>query len=579
MTKVHFHALLPARKLESNEVVGVVGDLAQLGSWSFDQALILTNREDGWVGTIEASQTRIRYRYFTCVVLPEALADKKLKVTCWEASAQSRLFTNSDQNDSIIKENAFESRFLEQSPLTKFTEVRVHLSSPKNAPFLKFNDTYVKTFRPDLDDVYVEPETSPGCANQRLSIITPYSHSKETVKSSMTIKVPFSSEVHATFQLETSNLETSYIKFNILSPKKCPLGVAILSMSCLNSSKGIVRLPLLDHRFMVIGELRVPYLCIKPCLHEMSMEASCLKSWDFPTMVHVGHRGSGNSFTSEKLGNVRENSIASFLQAGESGAAYVEFDVHLTRDGVPVVYHDLTTLIKPFQKDEGNTQLIELPVNALTLNDLKMLRCYHKSRHNSTRKLEFNEEDFRKCNEPFPTFEELFESVPIQTGFNIEIKWPTLDENHKYEDGMKHYFDANFFVDKILDVVCRCAKSRAIIFSSFDVDICSMVRRKQNHYPVIFLTNGDTKHYTPLLDLRESSNKMAIGAALAEGFVGINTLDKDVYSDRSIVRKTHEANLLFACYGDDITDRLDVIEEASVDIAIYDRIYERFPAK
>ncbi|PNI62503.1 GPCPD1 isoform 5, partial [Pan troglodytes] len=37
-----------------------------------------------------------------------------------------------------------------------------------------------------------------------------------------------------------------------------------------------------------------------------------------------------------------ENTIASLRNAASHGAAFVEFDVHLSKDFVPVVYHDLT---------------------------------------------------------------------------------------------------------------------------------------------------------------------------------------------------------------------------------------------
>ena len=37
-----------------------------------------------------------------------------------------------------------------------------------------------------------------------------------------------------------------------------------------------------------------------------------------------------------------ENTIASLRKAGAHGADYVEFDLQLTKDLVPVVYHDFT---------------------------------------------------------------------------------------------------------------------------------------------------------------------------------------------------------------------------------------------
>lgn len=59
---------------------------------------------------------------------------------------------------------------------------------------------------------------------------------------------------------------------------------------------------------------------------------------------------------------------------------------------------------------------------------------------------------------------------------------------------------------------------------------------------------------------------------MAEGFLGLNTLEKDVYRNPEIGKKCHEAGLIFVCYGDDVGENLDVVEKASVDIAIYDRL-------
>ena len=48
----------------------------------------------------------------------------------------------------------------------------------------------------------------------------------------------------------------------------------------------------------------------------------------------IGHRGA--------CGLAPENTIVSFRKAAELGARWVEFDVHLSADGVPVVIHDDT---------------------------------------------------------------------------------------------------------------------------------------------------------------------------------------------------------------------------------------------
>jgi glycerophosphoryl diester phosphodiesterase len=54
--------------------------------------------------------------------------------------------------------------------------------------------------------------------------------------------------------------------------------------------------------------------------------------FDLPTPIAIGHRGCA--------GEVPENTLASFEAGLAAGAAILESDVHLTRDGVPVLIHD-----------------------------------------------------------------------------------------------------------------------------------------------------------------------------------------------------------------------------------------------
>jgi glycerophosphoryl diester phosphodiesterase len=54
--------------------------------------------------------------------------------------------------------------------------------------------------------------------------------------------------------------------------------------------------------------------------------------FDLDTPIVIGHRGCA--------GEVPENTLASFEAALDAGAAILESDVHLTRDGVPVLIHD-----------------------------------------------------------------------------------------------------------------------------------------------------------------------------------------------------------------------------------------------
>lgn len=94
--------------------------------------------------------------------------------------------------------------------------------------------------------------------------------------------------------------------------------------------------------------------------------------------LDVGHRGAGNSFKVTSSGTIRENTIASLKRAGESGAHFVEFDVQLSKDLVPIIYHDFYVAVSLKKKATFDVNdMMELPTRELTLEQLKNLKVYH----------------------------------------------------------------------------------------------------------------------------------------------------------------------------------------------------------
>jgi len=75
-------------------------------------------------------------------------------------------------------------------------------------------------------------------------------------------------------------------------------------------------------------------------------------------MIVVGHRGA--------RGHAPENTLKSFAKAIEMGCQRVEFDIHLSADGVPVVIHDPTL---------DRTTSGRGPVKGLPLVELKKLEA------------------------------------------------------------------------------------------------------------------------------------------------------------------------------------------------------------
>lgn len=108
------------------------------------------------------------------------------------------------------------------------------------------------------------------------------------------------------------------------------------------------------------------------------MSISYAKYWEQRwSGLDVGHRGAGTSFKHEmkNCANVRENTIASLKTAFLHGADMVEFDVQLSKDMVPVIYHDFHVSISLKRKKQIDAMdMLEIPVKDLTLEQLHLLK-------------------------------------------------------------------------------------------------------------------------------------------------------------------------------------------------------------
>jgi len=88
---------------------------------------------------------------------------------------------------------------------------------------------------------------------------------------------------------------------------------------------------------------------------------------------------------------------------------------------------------------------------------------------------------------PFITLEQALKQVPVNVGFNIECKYPMIDECEQEEMEFLNV-ELNWWVDTVLKVVYDNINGRDIIFSSFHPDICMMLALKQVS-PPCFATN------------------------------------------------------------------------------------------
>jgi len=323
------------------------------------------------------------------------------------------------------------------------------------------------------------------------------------------------------------------------------LGRVVLIAPEFANKKGTLVRPILDGSFKVIGTITLQYLVISPFSHEKNTFNPKALEANWNSQINmIGHRGLGTN----RRSYIRENTILSFNIANTKGINYVEFDVHLTSDNVPVIYHDFFITLKGTEVSMANLNLKEfkkaLSMHMPEINDLSSSKRTPLNRSKSEMDVKNTENDSRwLITDPdFPTLQELFEKVSSNVGFNVEIKYP-----HDAIFSKANYLERNSYLDYILEVVFSHAGNRPLYFSSFDPEICILLSRKQGKYPVFFLTEGKAggRRYDP----RCNSLSSALQFADQLGLAGIVSDSKPVLKDLNIIKEIHNRKLLLFTWG------------------------------
>ncbi|BFZ20393.1 hypothetical protein BsWGS_23432 [Bradybaena similaris] len=366
------------------------------------------------------------------------------------------------------------------------------------------------------------------------------------------------------------------LDFFVCEKNRAPqfVGSAHLLPFKIKESQNMRKIPIIGCNHKPIGEVMVEYLIAKPVPGlKFSMETSYQSHWKWKEMgeksLDIGHRGMGASYS--QVNALKENTVASFLAAGKHGADFVEFDVLLSKEKQPVIYHDFSVKVKYSKKKKHKVQseLFEIPVKSLTLSQLQSMRLFSSDHHGVAIN---NEESEEESTEPFPTLEQVLKVVDEKTGFDIEIKFPQQDVNDVWE--MENYFDVNENLDHILKVVFAHAGSRKIVFTTFDPDTCILLQLKQNKYPVLFLHQGVTEHYVPYKDYRSYEFKSGISFAWSEHLLGVALHSSVLLKDIELIDRVLKIKLVLFVWGNDNNDPQVIrkLRDLKVDGIIYDRI-------
>ncbi|PWA27793.1 hypothetical protein CCH79_00000177 [Gambusia affinis] len=609
------------------EVIAVVGSCEALGNWSYQKAVTLHPLGDErhtWAVTISVPRGVVStYRYFKGFFLESKSAGGPCQVivNMWETHHQPRTMS-----PTVAQQNIDDGEFgfhngvkcVDSGWLTCQTDIRLRLHYSKRPPVSITKKKFKKSrFRIKLTLEGVEEEEEEEEEEQELS---PSSWHKMTTTLEISLITANDyksrhSQPECGYALEPSrwteysihtmdpdNLELTFEFFeedlgeHVVQGDIHPghVGTAcLLSSSFLENGNdtGVVTLPIMGRNArQTIGKVRVDYLVIRPIKKlQCDMRSSYTKHWKKTRTVDVGHRGAGSTLAA-KYHKVRENTIASFKSAAKHGAAFVEFDVHLSKDSVPVVYHDLTCCISTKKKNDQALELIEVPVKDLTFDQLQLLKLAHVAAlAGSDHKDLLEDEDEVDEHQPFPSLSQIFQAVPESVGFNIELKWisqmkvgllnqtlrqSVIDNDGTWDGNLSSYFNMNTFLDIILTCVLQKAGNRRIIFSCFDPDVCTMVRLKQNKYPILFLTQGISEKYPELMDVRCQTTQIAISFAQSENILGISAHTEELLKHLNYIGEARSKGLVVFSWGDDNNEHENrrKLREQGIDGLIYDSI-------
>nr|XP_040132136.1 glycerophosphocholine phosphodiesterase GPCPD1 isoform X4 [Ictidomys tridecemlineatus] len=568
------------------EVFAICGSYDALGNWNPQNAVaLLPENETGesmlWKATIKLTRgISVQYRYFRgCFLEPKTIGGPcQVIVHKWETHLQPRSITPLE-NEIIIDDGQFGIHngveTLDSGWLTCQTEIRLRLHYSEKPPVSITKKKFKKSrFRVKLtlegpeedDDDRVSPTLLHKMSNTlEISLISDNEfkcrHSQPECGYGLQ---PDRWTEYSIQTMEPDNLELIFDFFeedlseHVVQGDALPghVGTACLLSSTIaesGKSAGILTLPIMSRNSRkTIGKVRVDFIIIKPLPgYNCDMKSSFSKYWKPRIPLDVGHRGAGNSTTTAQLAKVQENTIASLRNAASH-----KFDAD------PV-------------------ELFEIPVKELTFDQLQLLKLAHVTALKSKDRQEsvIEEENSFSENQPFPSLKMVLESLPEDVGFNIEIKWICQQRDGMWDGNLSTYFDMNMFLDIILKTVLENSGKRRIVFSSFDADICTMVRQKQNKYPILFLTQGKSDIYPELMDLRSRTTPIAMSFAQFENLLGINAHTEDLLRNPSYIQEAKAKGLVIFCWGDDTNDPENrrKLKEFGVHGLIYDRIYDWMP--
>mmetsp|Transcript_11690 Transcript_11690/g.20757 ORF Transcript_11690/g.20757 Transcript_11690/m.20757 type:complete len:325 (-) Transcript_11690:1097-2071(-) len=290
------------------------------------------------------------------------------------------------------------------------------------------------------------------------------------------------------------------------------------------------------------------------------------------TIAIGGHRGCGENLLSSISRTVepqwRENTLTSFGQAAKQGVSFIEFDVQVTREGVPVIWHDDDVRISEFGsrkvKDLTLQQMQELHVE----NGPGAVNKLHRAfRSKQTRQPVPGYSPWLcRSDDYVPSLQQMFEALPESVAFNLEVKMAVPSDVERTPPQ-----EVQRMLQPILQVVNRfCANStRTLVFSSFDPDICIELQQMQTRFPVLFISGcGLYQH----VDVRRTSIPAALQLAASNVLAGVVVPTSILMANKPMVQVATAQGLKVLTYGLENDDAACI--EQQLDLGVHGAIVD-----
>ncbi|XP_050335739.1 glycerophosphocholine phosphodiesterase GPCPD1 [Bactrocera neohumeralis] len=571
------------RVVLAGERVAVVGDHARLGAWQVEQAVVMTpsGRDNGvWSAKVAiCANARIHYRYFIFSV------DRygRRRVHDWEGVPYGRVLEQyqmyrppgkdqfgllshmtvgdvEHEKGWLRHEYAIEFKFIWEQHmkfyrymhLNRATKFLLKMSVSQNGfelPLSAWRDTELE--------------------------VSHYAYNRSQFQAQTERGVPYTAGDVVIFRFTAAlNTKNSY-QLSIFTADADRVGEALILSLDLRGGEGVLNLPIQGavNGFQV-GALTLPYVIIRPLAGaaDYNLRGSFQRYWpmNWPS-VDISHRGIGASYNADAP--LMENTLASFLYAHKFKAEMVELDVQLTRDYVPIVWHDFGFKTAPKGRlVESVEDLDYVLIKDLTYKQLKASRVFAIEDGDIYEYTNYNARNASEMERIFVTLREVFEILPSTLGLDIEIKWPQPLVSGALEAEQTQR--KNRFVDTILKTTVKYGCGRPLFFSSFDADICTMLRLKQNVFPVAFVTIGETRLWEPFKDLRTRSYLNAVNFAQSANLLGTVAHAEDFLQHGALLDFGLDLGQATFVWGDELQDARTVkqFKRWHVSGVIYDRI-------